>query len=507
MSRDARTQAFLVRGAFVTLVGVAGVACSPAESPRVATPAQGAQPLFGCTVWQENSHFSDEVKGRLEHLDSLYGVCVQPWDKAGTVLRLTVGNAPSEAPAGSTLIEHARAFIDANRMLWRLEDLPSTASLEVVGEPTAGNSGGCRQVTLQLVRSDTPVGPRPIFNASLRVAMTEDGHVQEVVGRMQPSLSEMSQGVLEMDTAAEIVRQHFPQAPSVDTLLEPRPEEVVVDPFFLGMSEGPAPALAWQWRDRVPNEQAVVVSQATSTVLAPNKDIPTAPIAEHQCPGADPTYWSSGKAWRRDTALSSAQKARLHALELESQSDILVETWARAGTVYRLDLDVSSGASAGSSLTAHALAFVARNLALWRLQSVSPLTVFGERSDGACSSVTLQLSRGGVAVHNATLTVLVSPQGRIHGVTGRMSGDALTVRTGTMTAAQARTQLATELDWLESATELPGAVISAPSSTTTAVTMRRRRGSLVRPAGLAAPIRRRLGPLVSWSARVRDESK
>lgn len=147
-----------------------------------------------------------------------------------------------------------------------------------------------------------------------------------------------------------------------------------------------------------------------------------------------------------DPALNSQQRSLLRTLELSSATPIFVQTWPRAGTVYRLDLEAASGAPSSASLATHALAFVTRNAALWKLNPAA-LAVYDTYPAGPCSAVTLQLERSGVPVFNATLTVVVTPDGIIRSVTGRMSGEPFAVQSGTLPAAAARDRLGTELKW------------------------------------------------------------
>lgn len=168
--------------------------------------------------------------------------------------------------------------------------------------------------------------------------------------------------------------------------------------------------------------------------------------------------------YRSDPALSLAQRQTLTRLEQQSSSPLFVQSWARAGTIYRLDLEVASGAPTGAGLRDHARAFVAQNLGLWRLQSIAQLEVFDSYPGGDCSAVTFQLVQDGLPVFNATLTVLVSSQGRIRSITGRMTGDRFPVRGGHLTAEGARTLATNALEWPEDVADF-GQPIAAPVAT------------------------------------------
>lgn len=130
--------------------------------------------------------------------------------------------------------------------------------------------------------------------------------------------------------------------------------------------------------------------------------------------------------WQEDPWLDEQQKELLAKLTDESSTDLHVETWARAGVVQRLDLDVASGAPSGSSLEVHARTFLAEYGQLWKLGEVTLQTVATQELDD-CSSVTLQRIEGELPVVNATLRVIVTPGGRIRAITGRMTGEPFTV--------------------------------------------------------------------------------
>lgn len=161
--------------------------------------------------------------------------------------------------------------------------------------------------------------------------------------------------------------------------------------------------------------------------------------------------------YQSDPALTAQQRSLLRALELRSATPLFVQTWPRAGTVYRIDLEVPSGLPSTAPLSQHALAFVTQNAALWKVQP-SSLAVYDTYPAGACSAVTLQLEQAGVPVFNATLTVVVTAGGTIRSVTGRMSGEPMSIQPGTMSAAAAREQLTGELKW-EGPLPLPVPVI------------------------------------------------
>lgn len=130
--------------------------------------------------------------------------------------------------------------------------------------------------------------------------------------------------------------------------------------------------------------------------------------------------------WQEDPWLDEQQKELLSKLTDQSSTPLHVETWARAGVVQRLDLDVPSGAPSGSSLEGHAKVFLAEYGQLWKLGEVTLQTVATQELD-ECSSVTLQRVEGELPVVNATLRVMLTPDGRIRAVTGRMTGEPFIV--------------------------------------------------------------------------------
>jgi Zn-dependent metalloprotease len=130
--------------------------------------------------------------------------------------------------------------------------------------------------------------------------------------------------------------------------------------------------------------------------------------------------------WQEDPWLDEQQKELLSKLTDQSSTPLHVETWARAGVVQRLDLDVLSGAPAGSSLEVHARTFLAEYGQLWKLGE-SGLDTIATREFDDCSSVTLQRLVDGLPVVNATLRVMLTPDGRVRAVTGRLTGEPFVV--------------------------------------------------------------------------------
>lgn len=131
-------------------------------------------------------------------------------------------------------------------------------------------------------------------------------------------------------------------------------------------------------------------------------------------------------AWQEDPWLDAQQKELLSKLRDQSSSPLHVETWARAGVVQRLELDVPSSAPSGSSLEVHAQTFLGEYGALWKLGETKLQTI-ASRELEECSSVTFQRVEAGLPIVNATLRVVLTPDGRIRAVTGRMSGEAFSV--------------------------------------------------------------------------------
>ncbi|MDG4796876.1 M4 family metallopeptidase [Micromonospora sp. WMMD1082] len=128
--------------------------------------------------------------------------------------------------------------------------------------------------------------------------------------------------------------------------------------------------------------------------------------------------------FREDPHFSAEQKKLLQALAERSTEPLRAESWSHGRTVGRLELAVPSELPAEASLAEHAVAFVERNLLLWRLDSARQLRVTAVREAGDCSTVTLQLvGPDKLPVFNAVIGVVVSPDGIIRAVAGHVTGD------------------------------------------------------------------------------------
>jgi Zn-dependent metalloprotease len=149
-----------------------------------------------------------------------------------------------------------------------------------------------------------------------------------------------------------------------------------------------------------------------------------------QAPGAvageEPPASTITTDWRKDPHLDAEQKALLSELAERSSEPLRAESWAHAGTVGRLELAVPSGLPADAPIQEHALAFAGRAAALWKLGDVGRLRVTASVAAGDCSTVVLQLDHpSGLAVYNAVLSVVVTPDGVIRGAAGRLTGEKL----------------------------------------------------------------------------------
>lgn len=218
---------------------------------------------------------------------------VTTWARASVVSRLDV-SVPSGAPPGSTLEAHARAFLRKYAALWRLEN--ATLKLTDIIE-----NGDCSSVTLQLMDDILPV-----YSASLRVTMTQQGLIRSVVGRMT---GDAIMTANERETIQALLRH--PQAPAAATKVLvtfvnasteaaaalPAPEAVIFDPFFSGDAPHQvAPGFLWQL---VPSVDVPVTDTALSfivnarshSVVVSGPPWTPSPAVPFTCAGADPTEW------------------------------------------------------------------------------------------------------------------------------------------------------------------------------------------------------------------------
>lgn len=129
--------------------------------------------------------------------------------------------------------------------------------------------------------------------------------------------------------------------------------------------------------------------------------------------------------YREDPYLSEEQKKLLDQLADRSEAPVAAQSWPRGGTVGRLELAVPSGLPPDRSRSDHALRFVTDYGTLWKLPDGVQLDVVEEVEAGDCSTVTLTLTVEERPVFNATVTVVLTPEGVVRGVAGRLDGGSV----------------------------------------------------------------------------------
>jgi Thermolysin metallopeptidase, alpha-helical domain/Thermolysin metallopeptidase, catalytic domain len=143
-------------------------------------------------------------------------------------------------------------------------------------------------------------------------------------------------------------------------------------------------------------------------------------------------------------SLDARQREELIALRAASEGGLTGTVHRRAGTVQRLELLVK--APEGASLTERARAFLISHGVLWQLNERTKLSVVSETIAGDCSSVVFQLvdSATGLPVWNALLTVTMTEDGFVRGVSGLLSGGAFKVASRALVDMKTATAMVAE---------------------------------------------------------------